>query len=495
MKGDFSRDTFDSVKHFSRVLQQQGRVQLDADWNEQTAILLHYLRMLAADLIGPFAGPKELKGFEISPVKEDDFTIGKGRYYVDGILCENEQATSYKAQKDFPIDPEMRVEGTEYLVYLDVWERHITALEDDYIREKALGGPDTATRTKVVWQVKIDNGKGDLIDGPPTSLKSDAVRSGWKEWIKRWQPPHLGCLKARVGRREEDSMDPCLTAPNAKYRGQENQLYRVEIHKGGSGGEATFKWSRDNGAVVSRVELSDTELIAEKPLGFAAGIWVELSNDGQELRGEPGTLVKLLKVEGDRFTLESSVSPHSGVPSGEVWPTKARRWDQRKSDSLVPKDDGAIDLKEDEWLDLENGIQIQFMSIKKSNEEHHYRTGDYWLIPARVATGDIEWPVNLDGAGKKPPIDGKVDPIPQPPFGIRHHYAPLAILKTEERLPESCRCEISLLNTCGMNSAGEEGMGDPPLCDTTATQKRIAKASTKSGRADDTAAPRRGKPK
>jgi hypothetical protein len=36
-----------------------------------------------------------------------------------------------------------------------VWERHITTVEDDSIREKALGGPDTATRTKVVWQVKL----------------------------------------------------------------------------------------------------------------------------------------------------------------------------------------------------------------------------------------------------------------------------------------------------------------------------------------------------
>ena len=66
MRGDFSRETFDRVKHFSRVLQQQGRVQLDADWNEQTAIVLHYLRTLAADLIGPFAGPAgEGFGFEI----------------------------------------------------------------------------------------------------------------------------------------------------------------------------------------------------------------------------------------------------------------------------------------------------------------------------------------------------------------------------------------------------------------------------------------------
>ena len=38
MKGDFSRITFDPKKHYSRVLMQQGRVQLDADWNEQAAI-------------------------------------------------------------------------------------------------------------------------------------------------------------------------------------------------------------------------------------------------------------------------------------------------------------------------------------------------------------------------------------------------------------------------------------------------------------------------
>ena len=67
MPGDFSRDTFDSRKHFSRVLMQQGRVQLDADWNEQTAIFLHYLRTLAKDLMGPYAGPADDvdRGFEI----------------------------------------------------------------------------------------------------------------------------------------------------------------------------------------------------------------------------------------------------------------------------------------------------------------------------------------------------------------------------------------------------------------------------------------------
>ena len=484
MKGDFSRETFDSVKHFSRVLQQQGRVQLDADWNEQTAIVLHYLRTLAADLIGPFAGPQGDSGFGITAPTSDDFTIDKGRYYVDGILCENEQATPYTAQKDFPVLPKDRKAGTEYLVYLDVWERHITALEDDYIREKALGGPDTATRTKVVWQVKIDDGKRDDIVDLPTPLDPKSVLGDWGKWIALWQPSRLGCLRARV-ERPKDSNDPCLTAPDAKYRGQENQLYRVEIHKGGPVGEATFKWSRDNGARVSRVKLSGTELIAEKPLGFDAGNWVELSNGGQELRGQPGTLVKLLKVEGDRFTLESSVSTPEGVPRGEVWPTKARRWDQSGTltEGAVLLNEGATETN---WIELESGIQIQFMKDKR--QTHHYRTGDYWLIPARVATGDIEWPVEVDN-------DGNTVPSHQPPLGVRHHYAPLAILKADGKTMENCRCEIATpLNSCKLPSSGIDGIGGRPLCDAPPI-KRILRASSKSGEADDTAASRRVKPK
>lgn len=375
--------------------------------------------------------------------------------------------TRYEAQKDFPTLPENLAQSENCLVYLDVWERHITALEDDDIREKALGGPDTATRTKVVWQVKIDDGKGQENTLPLN--KCYTVRDTWATWIARWQPPHLGCLRARVDR-PEDSKDPCLTAPDAKYRGQENQLYRVEIHQGGSAEHTTFKWSRDNGTVVSRVKLSGAELVAEKPLGFAAGIWVELSSDGQELRGQPGKLVKLLKVEGDRLTLEQAVSKPAGVPPKEDWPSNACGWDQRQAGSLILKD-GAVPLKEGlreaDWIELENGIQIQFSPA--NNDENHtnlYRTGDYWLIPARVATGSIEWPVKLDNEGQpERDANNEVIPIPQAPLGIRHHYAPLAILAAAG--PVDCRCKIPPLNDCQLPSFGEEGIGGRPLCDAT----------------------------
>ena len=56
MNGDFSRVTFDPGKHYSSVLLQQGRVQLDADANEQAALGLYQLRAALADIIGPYAG-------------------------------------------------------------------------------------------------------------------------------------------------------------------------------------------------------------------------------------------------------------------------------------------------------------------------------------------------------------------------------------------------------------------------------------------------------
>ena len=56
MKNDITRDTFHRVKHFSRVLMQQGRVQLDADWNEQADILRYRDETEASDVIGRCGG-------------------------------------------------------------------------------------------------------------------------------------------------------------------------------------------------------------------------------------------------------------------------------------------------------------------------------------------------------------------------------------------------------------------------------------------------------
>ena len=447
MKGDFTRNTFDPGKHFSRVLMQQGRVQLDADWNEQAAILLHYLRSLAVDLIGPYAGPHGEVGFAIQPGGDGgkDFTIGPGRYYVQGVLCQNEPKwdanhnlvpLGYYDQVDYPGAPELP--APPYLVYLDVWERHLTYVQEPEIREVALGGPDTATRAKIVWQVKVVGG----IDGCPEGEK-------WDSFVNQWQPPNRGLLKAGTKEFEvDDSTEPCNVPPESKYRGAENQLYRVEIHDGGSVENATFKWSRENGSVVFPIlKLNGSEATLEhlgrdERFTLHEGDWVEIVDDGISLRAEVHPLLQVKSVDRDRLIVGLDVPGGESLPVYDENSTThplLRRWDHKKLDPTLgyPKmaDDGALVLEEGNWLLLEDGIQVYF-EPGSANMPQRYRTGDYWLIPARTATGDVEWPGPADA------------PESRPPLGITHVYAPLASVNMSpngELGQTDCRREINQL--------------------------------------------------
>lgn len=168
MKGDFSRLTYDQEKRFSRVFMQQGRVQLDADWNEQVSIFSESIRSLTADVIGPHGGTTDTS-FKIAP-GETGFVIQKGRYYVQGIGCTNATDQPFDKQAHYPL-AEPLTDG-KYLVYLDVWERHVTAAEDDSIREVALGGADTSSRGQIVWQVKTLPLDDNVSEGVDSQLKA-----------------------------------------------------------------------------------------------------------------------------------------------------------------------------------------------------------------------------------------------------------------------------------------------------------------------------------
>src|SRR3954447_24389191 len=89
MKGDFSRRTFRKGKRYSAVLMQQGRVQLDADANEQQAIQAYHAETTATDVIGPVGAPKQGGGFQVGLTSDTrSLTLSPGRLYVDGLLCE-----------------------------------------------------------------------------------------------------------------------------------------------------------------------------------------------------------------------------------------------------------------------------------------------------------------------------------------------------------------------------------------------------------------------
>src|SRR3990172_7575969 len=89
MGGDYTRLTFDPRDNHAGVLMQQGRVQLDADWNELVEVLDRRWRAETLDIIGRCTVPRETPdGFRIE-ASGGSLTIGRGRMYVDGLLAEN----------------------------------------------------------------------------------------------------------------------------------------------------------------------------------------------------------------------------------------------------------------------------------------------------------------------------------------------------------------------------------------------------------------------
>lgn len=443
MRGDFSRFGFDPGRSFSRVLVQQGRMTLDSDANEQQSLNLHALRALAADLIGRHGGAGT--SFQLSIVERGGRThlmIAPGRYYVDGWMAENSAAVGYlevagegearvQGQPFFPApgDPKQGA----YLAYLEVWERAVSAAALDplglptapeSLREVALGGPDTAARAQLVWQVRLHPAR-DLLDPATGKLDTGNIDA----LADRILGPQRGRLSAEAARPPIESDNPCEVSPRSRFRGIENQLYRIEIASGGppaAQGGATFVWTRENGAVEfavdhvagEKVKLADVWRDAR--FAIAVEDIVEIVTDASGL-GEPPSFRRVEDWDPDSATVTLD-SPPDAQSGGPRRPLLIRRWDHgrrrsRGDGSAKLTQENTLLIEEGKPLTIEEGITIRFEAAAKG--QNVYRSGDYWLIPARVALGDILWP--RTGGG----------PTALPPHGIERHLAPLALVEVD----------------------------------------------------------------
>jgi hypothetical protein len=398
MKGDFSRVTDrDGAKQYTDVLRQQGRVDLDADWNEQVVLRDRLARITTTDVVGAAGVPETGGGFAVGPSADGrDLTLSAGRMYVAGILCELEDEASYATQPYLPLpgpltEGDTDVDGRTDLVYLDVWKRHVTAVEDPELLDPALDGLDTTTRVQTVWQVRVLKAVGNVACGA----------------VPGFPPAASGARLTNGAVATPDEADPCALVVEGGYRGVENRLYRVEIHDPGDPGTATWKWSRDNGAVLFAVEefvavpgdrLRLRSLGRDAVLTLRQDDWVELLDDASELAFRPGLMARVVNVD----PATRLVTLDRDVPAGSfdvARNARVRRWDQ----ALGVDARGLLPTGPD-LFDLEDGVQVRLSG-------GDYRTGDYWSFAARTAGGTIE------------------ERTDAPPQGIRHHYAPLALVR------------------------------------------------------------------
>ncbi|MBC6420227.1 MAG: tail fiber domain-containing protein [Hormoscilla sp. SP12CHS1] len=368
MKGDFTRWTFDASKQYSSVRLQQGRVLLDADWNEQLDIMGYRETTANKEIIG-LNGVPNLTSFAIEIDEEGVIQLGKGLCYVDGILCENDENQESSGEEEITGD---------YLAYLEVWQHHVTAIEAEELREKALGGPDTTTRTQTYWQVKLSR----FI----TSESPEKWQVKWKNFLEERE--QKGKLVVRA--------TGTTILPN--------DLYRVEIHQGGKYEETTtFKWARNNGSMAARVESIDSNrvtIISNPQAQFQVEDWIEITDEEKVKGGEPGFFAKINNIQGNDLILDPEAGDEIiGLDPRNII-TTVRIWGAEASTIVEENEDGG-------YKTLENGIEVKF----EENGASKYRTGDYWLIPTR-SQEEIVWP-----------------PGGEEPHGIDYHYCPLAIVK------------------------------------------------------------------
>lgn len=330
------------------------------------------------------------------PYVTENISLDKGRYYVDGLLVENESK----------IDVAQPSKNGLHLAYLDVWTRHICAAEDNTLLEPALGGPDTTSRIKTAWQLRC------RYLGAKDAFTPDEIRQRyygvWPE-LSSPEPSDYWQLPFGAGLMKIDF---------TQFTRTENQLYRVEVHTGNfdENGEATtlkFKWSRDNGSIVATVEeintttkiitLADADLKIQNAFGDAN--LIEICDEVCSRTGTPGYLVSvdMSLIREGKINLKENWGYERSAAALEA-PIIVRRWD------------GVQSVRN---FELEDGLTVAFDA-----GDAYYRSGDYWLIPTRTDTV-IGWENNVS----------------QPAHGVEHHFAALALI-----IKETSKCTFENLS-------------------------------------------------
>jgi hypothetical protein len=505
MSFDCSRFPFRPEHNFSGVVMQQGRVQLDSDWNEWLAEITRRIQAGTLDTFGRTVVPVTTpNAFFVTLTSATTATIGPGRMYVDGLLVENHGLPAQRVQWDsalaevsaapaVPQTPPLPapnpapapMEFTQqpyypgvtfpsgsgpFLAYIDVWQRPVTYLQHPHLIEKAVG-IDTTGRLQTVWQV-------DLLDLSKMSNSANITCSTDIPDFDTLIQPSGAQLSTTVSPAGSTPSLCCLTTSTG-YTGMENQLYRLEIHlpRGAATaspgqyptGQATFKWSRDNASVATAVTtitpsgqasmLSVESTGKDNVLCFKPGDWIEITDDYQELRGQCGQLHKIapngVDPVGKTILLVDQVDPtitqRLPIPpsTSPNYHTRICRWDQK---GKVYQSDGATI-----WVDLDaagrGDIPVPPLGTSLILENGVTVTfGMNASLSNQFKSCDF-WAFAARAS------DGTVETLTNaPPMGVHHHYAKLGVLfsptkafdcrppwpPTPGTAAESCACTVCL---------------------------------------------------
>lgn len=389
------------VPPYTGVYLQQGRMLLDADWNEQVDLTKESQRLQMNDSIGsgiPREGGIDFDGLfglteytahrertleveteKAVATKHSGFPkVGKGIFYVDGKRVQLEQDVELFSGIPMP-------RSSNVVAYLDVYEREVTAIEDPSISDPALYGADTCSRTKTVVQLR---------------------------WL----------TSSDFKRLESTGKSTCIFR-SANEMGQgdvEPMLVRAEIHEANyNDGYVVVKWSLENAAEQYNVSTVTEEF---KQGNYVYEFFSSETEDcfGLQRPGYTQTRPKLIEREYPKSGSGPFVRRWDGYAKIDfaTFSSGSSATNQR---ALPLLKNGKLDHFYDRNVTLSEGLGAQtagHISFNAAEYELSVNLGmlsfEMKLDPDALMVGDF-WQARVRNDGKSPQQSETVN-------GYRHHY-------------------------------------------------------------------------
>jgi len=443
MGSDRARVSYDPSRQWRGVISQQGRVTLEADWNEAAAIASEEDREQLLDVVGPSGTPDQ--GYQVTAIKEADgkatggLMVGKGTVYVGGERMELETEREYAKQPDW-VDanrndplwvkqmPPASEGDVDEAVYLLLREQEVGAVEDPALLDMALGGPDTSERLRILQRIVRQSSKQGSCSGALSELEKR-----WKELGLHFEQETMrleSTARLQVSfNPPPGAATPCQPVAQGGYLGAENQLIRVQVANVEEGAPPTLVWGFDNAHFLYRIEpkpevdeKADETSITLKNIPVdsyhqpAKGCAVEVLEAAAEISTED----YIAATTGIVTSVASAYAPDTRTltiatalkaPTTESPLLFLRVWEETIAYT------GAVELGK-------TGVTVTLGS------KGEYHVGDYWTFAVRPGTPTTMSPV----------YPQRILEQPQPPDGPRLWACPLAVVTWASGVPEITDC-------------------------------------------------------
>lgn len=255
MGSDRARLSTDPGRSYRTVVQQQGRVGLEADGNEASRLAETQLRENVIDIVGPAGTPDD--GYKVSPALGGGFQVGPGTYYLGGWRVTQDATLPLgDGPDDLDLPAPQLGEGPHAFALL-LTEQEVCAVEDRALLEVALGGPDTGQRTRLMQRVIAVPAANAWCSDGATAI-ANALQS---EGAARDPASAAIVSSARlrvIPVAPPGPADPCDPPAVGGYLGADNQLIRVSvITYDPVSRRGQIVWGYDNASTMYRVSTSN----------------------------------------------------------------------------------------------------------------------------------------------------------------------------------------------------------------------------------------------